>query len=77
MLVANHQTEHRDPNEGVRGITKGDEAVCNPIGRKKQQYQPTRHPKTVRDKTTNQRIHMDGPRTLAADVAEHGLKSHQ
>jgi hypothetical protein len=33
MLVANHQTEHRDPNGGVRGRTKGAEGFCNPIGR--------------------------------------------
>jgi hypothetical protein len=31
--VANHQTECRDPNGGVRGRTKGAEGVCNPIGR--------------------------------------------
>ena len=27
MLVANHQTEHRDPNGGVRGRTEGAEGV--------------------------------------------------
>jgi hypothetical protein len=32
MLAANHQTEHRDPNEGVRGRTEGVEEVCNLIG---------------------------------------------
>jgi hypothetical protein len=33
MLAANHWTEHRDTNEGVRGRTKGAEGVCNPMGR--------------------------------------------
>jgi len=33
MLAANHQTEHRDPYEGVRERTEGAEIVCNPIGR--------------------------------------------
>jgi hypothetical protein len=33
MLAANHQTEHRDPNGGVRGKTEKAEGVCNPIGR--------------------------------------------
>ena len=33
MLVANHQTKHRDPNGGVRERTKGAEGVCNFIGR--------------------------------------------
>jgi hypothetical protein len=33
MLAANHQTEHLDPNGGVRGRIEGAERVCNPIGR--------------------------------------------
>jgi hypothetical protein len=33
MLTANHWTEHRDPNGGVRERTEGAEGVCNPIGR--------------------------------------------
>jgi hypothetical protein len=33
MLVANHQTEHRDHNGGVRGRTEGAEGLWSPIGR--------------------------------------------
>jgi hypothetical protein len=33
MLAANHWTEHRVPNGGVRERTEGAEGVCNPIGR--------------------------------------------
>jgi len=33
MLTANHWTENRVPNGGVRERTEGDEGVCNPIGR--------------------------------------------
>jgi hypothetical protein len=33
MFAANHGTEHRDPNGGIRGRTEGVEGVCNPIGR--------------------------------------------
>jgi hypothetical protein len=33
MLTGNHQTEHGDPNGGVRGRTEGAEGDCNPIGR--------------------------------------------
>jgi hypothetical protein len=33
MHTANHQTEHRDPNGGVRGRTEGTEGSCNPIGK--------------------------------------------
>jgi len=33
MLTANHQTEYRDPNGGIRERTEEAEGVCNPIGR--------------------------------------------
>jgi hypothetical protein len=33
MLAANHWTEHRDHNGGVRGRTERAEGVYNPIGR--------------------------------------------
>jgi len=33
MLTANHWTENRVLNEGVRGRTEGAEGVCNPIGK--------------------------------------------
>ena len=35
MLATNLWSEHRVPNGGVRGRTKGAEEVCNPIGRTK------------------------------------------
>jgi hypothetical protein len=31
MLAANHSTEHRVFNGGVRERTEGTEGVCNPI----------------------------------------------
>jgi hypothetical protein len=31
MHIANHWTEHRDPNRGVRGRIEGTEGVFNPI----------------------------------------------
>jgi hypothetical protein len=33
MLVANHRTEHRGPNGGVKGRTEVAEGVFNHIGR--------------------------------------------
>jgi hypothetical protein len=33
MLVANHCTEHRDPNGGIGKSTEGAEGVCDHIGR--------------------------------------------
>jgi hypothetical protein len=33
MLVANHWTEHRVSNGGVRERTKGADRICNPIRR--------------------------------------------
>jgi hypothetical protein len=33
MLAANHYTEHRGLNGGVRGRNKEAGGVCNPIGR--------------------------------------------
>jgi hypothetical protein len=33
MHAAKHQTEHGDPNGGVRGMTEGAEGVYNSIGR--------------------------------------------
>jgi hypothetical protein len=33
LWAANHETEHKDLNGGVRGRTEGAEGVCIPIGR--------------------------------------------
>jgi hypothetical protein len=33
ILTSNHQTEHGDPKEGVRGRTEGAEGDCNSIRR--------------------------------------------
>jgi hypothetical protein len=41
-----------------------------------EQCQQARSPKDPRDWTTNQRIHMEGPMTLATYVAEDGLVGH-
>ena len=30
MVIANHRTEHRESNGGVRGRTEGAKSVCNP-----------------------------------------------
>ena len=43
----------------------------------KQQCQPARPLGAPADWTTNQRIHMEGPRAPAAYVAENGLVGHQ
>ena len=73
MLEANHQTELTTgtPMENW-GKT---EVVYNPIGREtisaKQIHQSSR------DKTTNQRVHMEGPMAPVAYVAEDGLVGHQ
>ena len=32
ILAANHWTEHRDPNGGIRERIKGAEGVCNAVG---------------------------------------------
>jgi hypothetical protein len=60
MLAANHQTEHRDHNGGVRRRTEGAEGVCNPIGRTiiLTNEMPLELPRT---KPLNQRVHMEGP----------------
>jgi hypothetical protein len=47
MLTANHWTEHRNPNGGVREMTEGVEGVCNPIGRTTISTNQT--PRTPRD----------------------------
>jgi hypothetical protein len=46
MLAANHRTEHRDLNGGVRGRTEGAEGVCKSIGKTSQ---TTRTPRALRD----------------------------
>jgi len=33
MLAANYQTEHRNPNGGIRKRTEEARGLCNPIGR--------------------------------------------
>ena len=42
-----------------------------------QQCQQARPPGVLRDRTTNQRVHMEGPMVLVAYVAEDGLIGHQ
>jgi hypothetical protein len=76
MLIANHRTEHGDPNRRVRGRTKRAEEVCSPIGRTTistnwttQSSQGLNHqPKS---------IYMEGTTTLVTYIAEDGLVYHQ
>jgi hypothetical protein len=75
MLTSNHHTEHRDPNGGVRGRTEEAEGVCNPIGRTTKSTNQS--PRTFRDYTTNQRVHLEEPMASAAYVAEYFLIWHQ
>jgi hypothetical protein len=80
MLAINHLTEHGDPNGGVRGRTEGAEVVCNPIGRTRisiNQTPPHTHTLAPRNETINQRIHMEGPITPTAYVAEDCFIWHQ
>jgi hypothetical protein len=44
---------------------------------KEQQCQQASPPGALRDWTTNQRTHMEGPIELATYVAENGLVGHQ
>ena len=44
---------------------------------REQQCQRARFPRTPKDWTTNQRIHMERPMVLATYVAEDGLVGHQ
>ena len=75
MLSANHWTECGVPDGGVGEGIEGAEGVCSPMEEQQcQQAIPSRAP---RDWTTNQRIHMEGPMTLATYVAENGLVGHQ
>jgi hypothetical protein len=69
MLEANHWTEHRVLNGGVIERTEGAEGVCNPIGRTTIS--------TNQIPQSSQRVHMEGPMTLATYVAEDGLVRHQ
>jgi hypothetical protein len=53
---------------------KGLKRFAAPL--EEQQYEPTSIPKLV-DTTTNQRVHIEGPKALAIYVAEDGLGGHQ
>jgi len=75
MLAANHWTEHRDPNGGVKGRTEGAKGFCKLIGRTTistnrtlQNSQGLNH----QPKSTH-----EGPMAPAAYVAEDGLFRHQ
>jgi hypothetical protein len=55
ILIANHQTEHRDPNREARGKTEVEE-VCNPIRRTTSTNQnPSKLPGT---KPPTTKVHM-------------------
>ena len=59
-------------------LSKGPKELkefANPL--EVQQYEPISTPRTPRDKTTNQRIHMEGPMAPDAYVAEDSFVGHQ
>jgi len=62
-----------DPNGGIRERTEGAEGVCNPIGRTISTNQIPQSSQGL----NHQRVHMEGPMTPAAYVAEDGLVRHQ
>jgi hypothetical protein len=73
MFSANHWTEHRVPNEGVREGTEGAEGVCNSIGRTI--ISTNQSPQSSKDHY--QGVHMEGPMAPATYIAEDGLVRHQ
>jgi hypothetical protein len=76
MLTANHWTEHRVPNEGVRERTEEAEGVCNLIRRRTISTNQT--PQSSQGLNTNQRVHMERPMaSSAAYIAEDGIVWHQ
>jgi hypothetical protein len=74
MLAANHWTEHRVPNGGVREKTEGAEGVCNPIGRAIISTNQIPQGLNYQPKST---LLMEQTMTPAAYVAEDGLVGHQ
>ena len=77
MLAANHWTEHGVPNGGVREGTEEAKGIYSPMeGATVSTNQTLTLPRAPRDWTTNQRIHMEGPRPQAPYVAEYGLVGH-
>jgi len=72
MLAANHQTEHRVPNELVRKRAEGTEGVCNPIGGTTISTNQT-EPELLGTKPPTKESHM----VPAANVAEDGLIWHR
>jgi hypothetical protein len=80
MLAANHWTEQRDSNEGVRERTEEAKGVCNSIGRTMIStiQNPTPTPELPGTKpSTKEYIHMERPMDPAACVAEDGLVWYQ
>ena len=70
MLAANHCTEHRVPNRGVREGTEGVEGICNPIGRTTISTNQTAQNSQG---LINKGVHM----ALAAYLEENNLFMHQ
>ena len=75
MPVANHWTECGVPDGGVEEGTEGAEVVCSPKWGTRVSIGQT--PGASRGWTTNQRVHIEGPKALATYVAEDGLVGHQ
>jgi hypothetical protein len=60
MLAANHWTEYRDPNGGIRGKTEGAKEDCNPIERTTTRFPHARKSsqgENHQPKSTNEVIH--------------------
>jgi hypothetical protein len=76
MHIAIHWTKHRISNGVLEKRSKELKGFAAP--QEEQQYEPTSTPKSPRDETTNQRVHMEGPIYIPSTyIAEDGLVGHQ
>jgi hypothetical protein len=77
MLTSIRWTEPGVSNGGVGEGTEVAEVFGSPIEEATVSTSQTPpHPRASGDWTTNQRIHMEGPRPQAPYVAEYGLVGH-
>ena len=71
MISAKYWTECRVSDGGVGEETEGADRVCSPMGGATVSTSQT--PGAPSDWTTNKRVHIEGPMTLATYVADDGL----
>jgi len=71
MLTVKSQTEHRDPNGGVRGRTEEAEGTCNPIRRTT--ISANQIPQSFQGLNQQPKNIHGGPMAPAEYVAEDGL----